>query len=199
MKRTKISIFAIAVLLFVINSCTVQSLFPLYTNQDLVYNENVIGTWDLGDDETWEFTRKTSKKDSINGLPPHYKLVAIEKGEEATLDVHLLRLGKYTYFNFYLKDFDSENSMTQLNLFPVNTFARTVIHEDSMNIEFFKPDFIADLIKEKKVRIKHVFTDDNDRLLITAPTDEIQRFVIKYEDEKDLVFDDDDMIYRLKS
>ena len=199
MKRTKISIFAIAMLLFVINSCTVQSLFPLYTNKDLVYNENVIGVWDLGDNETWEFIRKTSKEDSIKGIPPHYKLIAIEKGEKVVLEAHLLRLGKYNYFNFYLTDFDSENGMAHFNLLPVNTFARTLIYEDSLNIEFFNPEFIANLIEEKKVRIKHVSTDDHDRLLITAPTDEIQRFVIKYEDEKELVFEDDDMIYRLKS
>lgn len=199
MKRTKISIFIISFLLVLANGCTLQSLFPLYTEKDVIYNENVLGVWDMGEDETWEFVQKTNKKDSIKGLPPYYQLIVIEKGEEVILDVHLLRLGKYNYFNFYLTDFDSENSMAHFNLFPVNTFARTVIHKDSLNIEFFNPDFIATLIEEKKVRIKHVFTDDDERLLITAPTNEIQRFVIKYEDEKDLVFDDDDMIYRLKS
>ncbi len=199
MIRSKILILSLAIILAVINSCTVQSLFPLYTNDKLVYDENILGVWDMGDNETWEFVRKTNKKDSVNEVPPYYELTVIEKGEKAVLDAHLLLLGKYYYFNFYLQEMETENSMVEFNMLPVNTFARTVIHKDSFNLEFFNPEFITNLIEEKKVRIKHVFTDNDERLLITAPTYDIQKFVIKYQDEEELVYDDDEMIYRLKS
>lgn len=197
MKHSKISILLICILLAIVSSCTVQSLFPLFTADDLVYDPNVIGTWDINDNQTWKFERKLEEKDSIAGLAPHYELTVIEYGEKAVFDAHLLHLGDYYYFNFYLKEFEMENNMALSNLLPVNTFARTQIYTDSLNIEFFNFDFLSNLIKEKKIRIKHVITKEDERLLLTAPTEELQKYVIKYEDNTELV-DNEVMLYRHK-
>lgn len=192
MKRTKISILLFVVLVTIINSCTVQSLFPLYTEKDLIYDENVLGTWDFGKDDSWDFKRKYTEQDSLKGLSPYYELTVIEEGEKAVFDAHLLRLGKYYYFNFYLTELEDNtiNWIGACNMLTVNTFARTEIYADSLKIEYFNPDFLSNLIKKKKVRIKHVITGEDDHILITAPTEDIQKYVIKYEDEDELILEE---------
>jgi hypothetical protein len=171
-----------------IGSC-VPSLHPLYTQDDLIFEEKIIGTWidEENDSIVWEFEKYhpstifPSQAEETKG--DFYKLTV--KGEKpAVFHVHLIKLGKYLYFDFYLKNYEFDNDMAELHLFPVHNFAKVRYNEDSIAIEHFNRGFIEDMIKENKARIKHEVSYGN--LILTAGTEELQKFVIKYADNDEL-------------
>ena len=61
------------------------------------------------------------------------------------------------------------------------TLFQNFIHDNQLDIEFFKSSFISDLISSNRIRIKHEKTDDS--ILITASTSELKKFVEKYAHE----------------
>ncbi len=188
MKRIKsklVIVFGLLVLL--VSSCTVQSLFPLFKEKDLIFDENLLGSWNMHDG-TWTFDEEAKNNDDGSLNYKYYKLTVAEDGDTSVLDVHLLRLGKYKYLDFHMRSDDNFNMIECMTLLPVHAFARTEIYRDSLRVDFFNPDFISDLIEDRKIRIKHVETDDN--FVVTAPTEEIQEFVIKYQDDEDLLYED---------
>ena len=189
MKHLKSISVVTVILIVLVNSCTVKSLFPLFTENDLILNHHVLGAWDMGDSTIWTFEQAKEEKDGKKITKNYYDLTVDEKGDVAKLKAHLFTLGDYTYFNFYLEELSTENKMAIYTMLPVNTFARAEIYQDSIRISLFDPEFITGLIENKKTRIKHVITDDH--LLITAPTEDIQKFVIKYQDDEDLIYDED--------
>lgn len=188
MKRIKLKLLVVlGLLVLLVSSCTVQSLFPLFKEKDLIFDENLLGSWDMNG-EIWTFEEEIEKNEDGSLNYKFYKLTVVEETDTAVLDVHLLSLGKYKYLDFYMQ-IDEKFSMIEcLTLLPVHAFARTEIRPDLLRVDFFDPDFISDLIEEKKIRIKHVETDDS--FVVTASTEELQEFVIKYQDDRDLLSED---------
>lgn len=64
------------------------------------------------------------------------------------------------------------------HLFPVHTFSKVELNNDSLTINLFKDSWIEEQIRDNRVRIKHERIDDS--VLITASTEELQKFIIKY-------------------
>lgn len=186
--KTKIKLITIISFFFILIQSCIPSLHPLYTSEDLVFDQNLIGEWIDSDSIVWKFekfvpsntpfpNKSDLSKDSF------YKLT-VNDGKPAIFHVHLLRLENYFYLDFYIKGYKIENDMADLHLFPVHTFARVKIENNKVVLEQFNIEFIEDLIKEKKIRIKHEVSYDN--LILTAGTKELQKFVIKYADNKEL-------------
>ncbi len=196
--KTNIKLITIlSILILIIGSC-IPSLHPLYTEEDLIFDPNIIGTWMTSDSTVWKFEKFIPKKipgsknidQSDSKL---YKLI-VNDGKPAFFHVHLLKLGEYLYFDFYIREYKIENDMADMHLFPVHTFARVQADDNSIVLEHFNIEFIENLIKENKVKIKHEWSYDN--LILTAGTKELQKFVIKYADDEDLYDDKPVMLKR---
>lgn len=197
MKKTKL-IIAIAALLFMISSCTVRSLFPLYTEKDVYFDENLLGKWEI-DNDVWNFEVKLVN-DGVKKPYMYYGVtIGTDSSEMIHLNAHLLHLGKYDYLNFTMAEIPSDKLMAYVTLLPVNAFARAEICQDSVKISLFNDEFVNELIKNKKLRIKHYIYngDDENEIVLTASTEEIQKFVLKYEDNDELIYEDD-YCYRVK-
>jgi len=184
MKTKSQWIIILSLLVFFIGSC-VPSLHPLYTPEDLIFEQKLLGAWMDDDSVVWEFEKYTPSTTffSKSKDTTHYKLTVHDQ-KPAKFDLHLFKLGKYLYFDFLISEYKIENEMADAHLFPVHTFARAKIEKDSVTIEHFNIDFIENLIKEKKIRIKHEIADD--RVILTAGTEELQKFVLKYADHDEL-------------
>ncbi|MFC1558558.1 hypothetical protein ACFL40_04295 [candidate division KSB1 bacterium] len=184
--------------------CFVTSLYPLYTEQDVIFDPGLLGKWKEGKD-IWEFQRMEKEDDS-------YQVIIIQDGSPVgMLEGHLVKLDKYMFMDyipshFVFKD-DSNNVIkdvpddkilwwNQAHLIPTHSFGRISIEGDSLKISLLDIDWFKKMVKENKINIKYEETEDN--FLLTASTEELQKFVVKYaEDEK--VFNlKDDPLYRIK-
>ena len=186
------TIFLIAALAILAGSC-IPSLFPLYTQDDLLYDERLVGTWDSGDNGVWiiesleyhpdraffdpTWTEPDQDSDSLN---MRYRLTVKEyvegDTEEAEFLLHLLRLGDQQYVNFYPIDYELHHDFLNWHMVQANNFSKISISGDRLTFRFFDPDYLRQMIEKNRIRISHVWLDDF--ILLTAPTPELQKFVI---------------------
>lgn len=171
----------ISIMALMAQSC-ISSLHPLYTEDDLVFDRNLIGTWIDKDSNEYKIDvrkpKKNIKPDSISYI------LTYEEGKPADFLLHLLKLEKYHYVDIEMKSYETENSMVDLHIFPVHTFAKIKVEKDSIILQTFNFQFITKLLKENKIKIKCEIPNEN--LILTGSPEEMQKFIIKYADHKDL-------------
>ena len=183
----------IAVIVF-FSGC-IPSIYPLYTDETLAFEEMLAGEWReeggaLSEEggETiyplWNF----KKAEGGN----YYKLIhRSEDGKYSEYEVHLVKLGEQYYFDFYpdgkqtvINDMDD---FLQIHLFPVHTFAKVELDDEKVVFYMFDADWLENLIEQRKIRIRHESVDD--MILLSAGTEELQKFVLKYGDDPNAYID----------
>ena len=181
-------------------SC-IPSLFPLYTNEDLITDDRIVGTWDAGDGGIWVIERLDyspssdffSSDWSDTKEKNTYKLVVTEIDRVDTLEaeflVHMLVLGGQHYLNYYPVDYELDHDFMSWHMIEANNFSKVWITEDSISLGFFDPSYLEELIDENRIKISHIRHDNG--ILLTARTRELQKFVIKYGDEEDAILEPD--------
>jgi hypothetical protein len=198
--RKKISILA-AVILF-ISSCSVLSFHPLYTEDVLVTNDQLLGKWmsveeksfNSNDDDTlvWEirfneekWVKKPSNpfdKGSKQMPNTHTYTLAIYEKDQPELqnlfDLHLVELEGQLYLDFFPDEWDGNNTIMDFHLIGVHTFAKTQINADSISIQWFDSEWFEEKLEQNQIRIKHEKNSAN--ILLTAQPKDLQKFVIKY-------------------
>ena len=155
-------------LLFAMTGC-IASVHPLYTKRDLIFDPALLGTWYYHDSKkSCTYTKDGDKR---------YKLVC-EGGDNKNgkFIVHLLKLVDHRFLDIYplkpdLKEVDLSKRY--------HTFVRVKLHDDSLQIALMSPDWLQRILKENPDAVSHMNLDDKS-VLLTAPTKELQTFVIKY-------------------
>ena len=198
-----IKLFMISMgLTLLLNGCFLKSLHPLVTEEDAVAVEGITGVWEK-DDQRWTFIREgeyedmtmtgkqgnadysismTDSDDDSSKVEHNTYLVIYEDLNEAQVDSSYffgsfaMLNGDY-YLDLYPFDLGSLN-FTSSHYLPVHTFSKISLNEDSLVISLFKDSWIEEQITDNRVRIKHEKTEDT--ILITAGTEELQKFIIKY-------------------
>ncbi len=193
------TILIITILGILAGSC-IPSLYPLYRPEDVVFDDRVVGTWDGGDIGVWTIEKLEYHSDASPMNPSwaepdldsdfrniRYRLTVKEVSEgdtaKAEFLMHLLVLDGRMYANFYPQEFELQHEFLRWHMVEVNNFARISISNDQFSLQYFDPDYVRDLIERNRIRISHVWL--NNMLLLTAPTEELQKFVIKYANEED--------------
>ncbi len=192
--------------LVLLSGCTVYSLHPLYTEEDLLFNKNLEGNWIDPDSNLFVINSTVSPED--NKIKQQlmdsasYTLVYTENGKTITLSLHLLQLGSNLFLDFYpTNNYDKEigNDLLAQNLLPVHIFGKIEIEEGELRFYNFNGDWLEDLLKSRKIRISHEEVPYYGRVLnvLTASTSELQKFMLKYQNEKD-AFEDPLILTRVK-
>ena len=72
--------------------------------------------------------------------------------------------------------------MTSFHHIPVHTLARVQYCRDSILLYWYGDEWLNELLEQNRIRIKHEMVDnhDYDRQVLTASTDELQKFIKKY-------------------
>jgi len=185
--KTKVILPVAAILLF-LSGCVVYSFYPLYTKKDLFPNDILTGKWIDDDGSEWNFEHAyLGKKVPGNIDSTSYVLTLKTKDEEekeTQFSVHIIKLGGHYFLDFYIEDFgDEEFTLYNLHIIPVHTFAKLSFTKDSLNINWFDPDWLEKLIEQNKIRIHH--ENNGDFILLTAKAQELQKFVTKYVNSED--------------
>ncbi|HEY9259723.1 hypothetical protein [Chitinophaga sp.] len=179
----------------------ITSLYPLYTAKDLVFDKRLLGTWRSDSSaESWKLENLMDKELSVYKDPKErekqeiikgsfinkntYLLTYTEKGEKVELLLNLVKLENNFYIDFYPGPLNGKNEMLKDYYLPVHSYAKIKIAENGFELWPLDQISIYNLVKENKIRIKH---EDLDNFkVITASTEELQKFVIKFSDNKEL-------------
>ena len=215
MKKLRLIIlFFIASLFF--TGCFLQTVHPLVEPENSILIPGLEGRW-FDDDTRWTFINDISRFPELSpvfeGDPEQEEdsefknayLVLYENLEDVNSDTALF-VGSVTKLNgFYFLDLElwaksldelenTENTFVDSHLFPVHTISKIRVDDEGLKLEFFKSSFIKELITSNRVRIKHEKVKDD--ILITASTEELQKFVEKYADDKEAFEDAIELNYR---
>ncbi|QIA08680.1 hypothetical protein [Draconibacterium halophilum] len=193
------NILLIAIITLLLSGCVVYSFYPLYTESDLFENDLLLGEWfeddnqDVvfsGSDDSWNFTHPFvgDKNDGIRNKKRYVLSLTSNENDivkESKFEVHVIKLADEYFLDFYIEDYGDDDNITlaDLHLVPVHTFAKLTVFDDKLEIRWFDPEWLEDLIKENKIRVHH--EDNGDFILLTAKPKELQKFVSKYVDSEE--------------
>ncbi len=172
----------------------VMSLHPLYTEKDVVFEEKLLGRWvdDPNSPETtWKFNRIEEPKNA-------YNLVFSDKeGKKGSFVAHLVGLHSVRtprenrlFLDVYPSEppweIEDPNKLelpyNYFFLIPVHTFIKTDFNGPQLKMWLTNDEEMEKFLKEEPNAVKHTFVED--KLILTAPTKELQDFVLKYADDK---------------
>ncbi len=170
MRRTR---RAIGALLLILMAGCVRSLHPVYTDQDVIFDEKLVGCWsEENSEESWEFSKQNEK---------NYQLVYTVGGQSGTFDVHLFKIEGELFLDLFPKPPELPlNDFFKSHLFPVHTFAHIKQIEPTLQMRFPDPDWIQKLVTERPKEIRYEKIDRE--LVVTASTKEMQAFWLKHLD-----------------
>ena len=183
MKVKKILFYLLASLL---SSCIpVMSLHPIYTEEDVVFEEKLLGIWSQQDsNNVWEFKRPDESEKV-------YELTLYEKEvKKGVLAAHLAKLGGKLFLDVNPTEFPSEQADVEKMKLPYNAFFFIPGHsfaiidsiEPQLKIRWTTNNELKKLLKEEPDAVKHELVED--RVILTASTKQLQSFVLKYADDE---------------
>jgi len=195
MKNVSI-IFGFAFLIIFLSGC-LTTLHPIFTEKDLAYDPKLIGTWKTeNQDNKGQVVITNLASESSVELPGNISsikqkgyFISYQNGPGETSKRYiafLARIGKHLYFDYYPADRKEDEKIDEFfgaHLVKMHTSYRVeILNDGSFELSQLDESYVTKLIDEKKIRISHE-TDADDNTVITASTQELQQYLLKYGDE----------------
>ena len=191
MNTKKLFCYVFAVLL---GGCVpVLSLHPLYTEEDVVQEKRLLGTWVDDPNKTgttWQFS-------TIQEPENAYKLVfSDDEGKKGSFVARAVKLQDRLFLDIYPSErpweADDPNKMDWMYnsffLIPAHTFLRIDSVEPPLKMRLMLESKVKELLTENPDIVKHASVGE--RLVLTAPTKELQAFILKYADNERVFTDE---------
>jgi len=169
----------------------VMSLHPLYTEKDVVFEEKLLGIWvddPNGPKTIWEFRRPDEEEKG-------YKLIYTdEDGKKGSFSVHLVKLTERLFLDIYPDEFPcvdmedpnkTEFAYNSLFLVPAHTFIKIDSIGPELIMRLTDDENMETLLKQDPNAVKFESLEE-DKIVLTASTKELQAFVLKYADDERL-------------
>jgi hypothetical protein len=178
------------VLLILMPGCLVKSLHPFYTEKDLVFKQELIGTWTDPDSATWVIGQHKSFNGFNKDASPekYYDISFSDKKGTSKFTAHLFMLDNGLFLDFYPQDIETGTDLGNFHLIPAHSLAKVQLEGDKIMIRWYNEEWLVKLFNQNRVRIAHErvpydqddHNRDNFQVILTAPTSELQKFIIKY-------------------
>ena len=181
MRTKKVLFYAFAV---VLGGCIpVISLNPFYKTSNLLYNEKFLGIWVDEPNKpkmTWVFSRNDDPNISYN------LHVTDDQGREGLFYANLISLKDMYFIDVYPSQVpwepDEPNKVEYLYnaffLIPAHAVLKVDAVEPQLIVKMTEVDKLEELLKEDPGAIEYKVIDD--RIILTASTEELQEFILKY-------------------
>ena len=183
-------------MILLLGSC-LTTLHPIFTEKDLVLYPRLKGNWSNQEDGSTANYRPAVAND-VKSLSTSMqrnvsKIYMLEERDakgmlKSKQYAFMVKLGKHYYMDFYpagLKDGGNEEKFFAAHYVPMHSIYRISFNGDhTYEIQQLDASYLEKLIKNKKIRIRHEVTANGD-YVITAPTEELQKYIVKYSDIKE--------------
>jgi hypothetical protein len=173
-------IIAIALL---VSGCLVKSLHPFYKESDVIFDPSLVGTWLDNDSAKWIIEQSVVKKFTEESKPQNsYKISFYDKDEVSEFETHMFKLNNQLYVDFIPSSIKLPE-LAGYHFVPTHSIAKVSIANDEITLKWFNETWLASLFEKNKIRISHETIpdeNDDDTYVLTASTEELQKFIIKY-------------------
>jgi hypothetical protein len=162
----------------------IPSLHRLYTDKDVVYDPNLVGTWkDPNSADIWEF---------CPAEPNSYLMIYTDQNKNAAkFTVHLVKLDKMLFLDIFPKEANQpSNDFYKLHFYPVHTFAKVNQISPTLNMQFMDINKFTRRLAKNPMLLQHEViehhADNYPKIVITASTAELQDFMRKHAQDEDV-------------
>src|SRR5687768_8062584 len=185
--KTKIILSVVLIVAFILPGC-VYSLYPIYTNNDLVYDSKLVGAWGAaGSKDVWKFENlleqqlapfkdkaEKAEKEKLKRILINkntYLLTYTENGETRKMQANLAKLDDNLFLDIFPESLNLKNSFFEDQYVPVHTYAKIKVYGDRFALYFFNSELMYKLLEQNTIRIKHESFDYYK--IVTASTEEL--------------------------
>lgn len=177
MGRSIVGFMTLSVFL-ILSGCWILSFHPLYFEDDLIFDDTLLGDWETWEEDQDDVERWTFLRDKDQS----YRLIVTdEHGVEGEFDGHLLRLDDILYLDLFPREPETGNEFHYGHLVPCHSFLRIALESDELRLRIMDSDWLDDRLKDGRIKIEH--TRCKDGFILTATTKTLQKFIRKYADE----------------
>lgn len=173
--KTKLFSLAFVIISLMLAGC-IPSVHGLYTDDVLVFDESLTGSWTDQDGGIWEF----STSDSSSYTLAYTEELPYTPQAKNYFTVHLVRLEDEYFLDFFPND-DNQLSLTSMmanSLFPTHLFAKIEFIDEEVIIRLMNPERLKEMLGQGLISVKHEITDNN--IVLTAQPKELQAFVTEF-------------------
>lgn len=166
MKTKKVVFYLLAVML---GGCLPVSLHPLYTDEELIFEEKLIGKWS-DEDNVWEFREAGEQGYEMR----------IFDGKKGQFKAHLVKLGDMMFLDIFPDEphLEQESDFYKWHILPAHTFMKVDRIEPNLPLRGMDYEKVSKMLEEDPNLLKHEVVDD--RIVLTASTKQLQEFIIQY-------------------
>ena len=169
------NLFTIAGCAVILTAC-IPSVNPFYTDKDLVFDTRLLGDWQkkgrTNAVDVWTFEQADAKT---------YKLTVTEKkGKRGQFLARLFKLDEQYFLDIVPIDCGHPETQAELvtaSIFPGHLLLRVSQVEPELRLAFFNFGWLAKHLEANPNALAHHKEDK--RIILTASTDDLQRFVLR--------------------
>jgi hypothetical protein len=193
-----IKLFLGLILLLGLQSCIVKSIQPFYTNEAISFEASLIGNFTDNKKGNWEIlsfkqafekentdTTKYSKDDlqALKKYKEAYVVNQSKNGKEATFLVVPFKVENYIFLDFTPIAYDDSdsNSLALQHLLKTHSVAMLSKQKNGIfDIQWLDEQPIRDLLNNEQLKLKHERVGVDETLVLTASSNELYKFLIKF-------------------
>lgn len=186
MKPRHFIALATAALLF--GAC-IPSVNPFYIGKDVVFDARLLGEWQekgkADNPEVWKFKKSGDKS---------YNLTVTEKGKEGRFDARLFKLKDECFLDLIPTDCNyaiNQANLVAFSMFPGHLLVRVSQLEPELKLAFFDFGWVQKFLEKNPKALAHHLEGqeagkEGGRIILTAETRDLQKFVLKHLGEGEL-------------
>jgi hypothetical protein len=187
--KTRIILLSL-LLIFILQGCLVKSLHPFYTENDTIFNKELLGNWTDKDSAAWEIRQHMRTTGLLKPDTPDksYDISLTDNKGTSHFIAHLFRLEDQLYLDFLPTDNNCQNDLAEIHLVPTHSLAKIDLSGGKITISWYNEEWLIGLFNKNKIRIAHervpydpdMRDPESMQVILTAQTRELQKFIIKY-------------------
>ena len=172
MKKLTFVLLAGAAALF--TGCIVTSVYPFYHEKQLLFEQALLGNWsDIKDPaDQWKFEAEGTNA---------YRLTCTSGGKTSVMSAHCFKLSGLIFLDLASGEIKDETPAPPI---PSHLLLRVIQLTPTFKMVPMKYEWLQELLAKEPKAIRHYILPDekpeDGRIVLTADTAELQRFVIKY-------------------
>jgi hypothetical protein len=182
------------------------SLQPLSTGDGPAFEPGLLGIWSTseGNDsackleelKTGAYGLRCKPEDKPNAAAPPGAIQPAQPDTETSkgstdeqefgelkFEVRLVQLGNCRFLDFYPESPNAKVDFYLFHLVPGHSIAQFRLDKDELELRFLDNKWIKHMLDENKEQIEHEHAAGT--VVLTASSEELQRFVTQYADDKD--------------
>ncbi len=180
------------------SGCVVPSLHPIYTSDDVIFEDKLLGEWQEDKPDSnkasktrWRFSKAIEKSkgksagDDEKADRFSYRLVISKDEAQGEFRAHLARIQDTLFLDIQPADpaLKKENARQLGLLLRAHAFFWVESTEPQIRVRSLDPAWLKKHLEKSPDAIAHQVVDD--RIILTAPTPELQEFFVRHTKTKD--------------